>query len=97
MADSAHTRGLYSEGNAPKSVFCHLLQHLQEDKSQCSSGFSGQSYLRQFYGNGPLVDQEPEKADARGTDPVFPCSDRACVIEILIFTAQRQYEDGQML
>ena len=23
-ADSAHTRGLYSEGNAPESVICHF-------------------------------------------------------------------------
>ena len=29
MADYTHTHGLYSEGPAPRSVFCHLLQHLQ--------------------------------------------------------------------
>ena len=27
--DCTHTHGLYSDGNAPESVFCHLLQHLQ--------------------------------------------------------------------
>lgn len=29
--DGSHTHGLYSEGTAPASVFCHLLQHLQEN------------------------------------------------------------------
>lgn len=29
--DCTHTHGLYSDGSAPKSVFCHLLQHLQEN------------------------------------------------------------------
>lgn len=29
--DCTHTHGLYSKNNAPKSVFCHLLQHLQEN------------------------------------------------------------------
>ena len=28
--DCTHTHGLYSDGSAPESVFCHLLQHLQE-------------------------------------------------------------------
>ena len=31
--DCAHTHGLYSAGNAPESIFCHLLQHLQENDS----------------------------------------------------------------
>ena len=29
--DCTHTNGLYSDGSAPESVFCHLLQHLQEN------------------------------------------------------------------
>lgn len=29
--DRVHTHGLYSEAAAPKSVFCHLLCHLQEN------------------------------------------------------------------
>ena len=29
--DCTHTHGLYSDGNAPESMFCHLLQHLQEN------------------------------------------------------------------
>jgi len=30
-ADCTHTHGLYSDSDAPESVFCHLLQHLQEN------------------------------------------------------------------
>lgn len=29
--DKTHTHGLYSNKEAPPSVFCHLLQHLQEN------------------------------------------------------------------
>ncbi len=29
--DKTHTHGLYSNAEAPQSVFCHLLQHLQEN------------------------------------------------------------------
>ena len=29
--DCTHTHGLYSNQNVPESVFCHLLQHLQEN------------------------------------------------------------------
>ena len=29
-ADCTHTHGLYSDSSAPESVFCHLLQHLEE-------------------------------------------------------------------
>lgn len=30
-ADCTHTHGLYTDGSAPESVFCHLLQHLKEN------------------------------------------------------------------
>lgn len=30
-ADASHTQGLYSTQAAPKSVFCHLLQHLERN------------------------------------------------------------------
>ena len=30
-ADCTHTHGLYSDSSAPESVFCHLLQHLEEN------------------------------------------------------------------
>lgn len=29
--DGTHTHGLYTDGGAPESVFCHLLQHLREN------------------------------------------------------------------
>lgn len=29
--DCPHTHGLYSDETAPESVFCHLLQHLQQN------------------------------------------------------------------
>lgn len=29
--DRTHTHGLYSQQDAPESIFCHLLQHLQEN------------------------------------------------------------------
>ena len=37
--DCTHTHGLYSDRNAPESVFCHLLQHLQEDEIISSNYF----------------------------------------------------------
>ena len=49
--DRTHTHGLYSNQNAPESVFCHLLQHLQEnDKNilQLLSCESSDIFLRYF-------------------------------------------------
>lgn len=49
--DCTHTHGLYSDQNAPESVFCHLLQHLQEnDKNiiQLLSCESSDIFLRYF-------------------------------------------------
>ena len=49
--DSAHTHGLYSDKNAPESVFCHLLQHLQEDENNILELLSCESsglFLRYF-------------------------------------------------
>ena len=43
--------GLYSDGNAPESVFCHLLQHLQEDENnilELLSCESSEIFLRYF-------------------------------------------------
>ena len=31
--DASHTQGLYSTQAAPKSVFCHLLQHLEKNNN----------------------------------------------------------------
>lgn len=49
--DCTHTHGLYSGQNAPESVFCHLLQHLQEnDKNilELLSCESSEIFLRYF-------------------------------------------------
>lgn len=49
--DCNHTHGLYSDGNAPESVFCHLLQHLQENDSNIIGLLSCESneiFLRFF-------------------------------------------------
>ena len=41
--DCTHTHGLYSDGSAPKSMFCHLLHHLQEDEHHILALLSGES------------------------------------------------------
>ena len=49
--DCTHTHGLYSDKNAPESVFCHLLQHLQEDENnilELLSCESSELFLRYF-------------------------------------------------
>ena len=39
----AHTHGLYSNREAPQSVFCHLLQHLQENDNNILGLLSGEN------------------------------------------------------
>ena len=49
--DCTHTHGLYSDTAAPESVFCHLLQHLQEDENNILALLSCKSsdlFLRYF-------------------------------------------------
>lgn len=49
--DCTHTHGLYSDGSAPESVFCHLLQHLQENDNNILGLLSCESseiFLRCF-------------------------------------------------
>lgn len=49
--DCTHTHGLYSDGSAPDSVFCHLLQHLQENENnilELLSCESSEIFLRYF-------------------------------------------------
>lgn len=41
--DCTHTHGLYSDGGAPESVFCHLLQHLQENDNHIMALLSCES------------------------------------------------------
>ena len=50
-ADSTHTHGLYAGRGAPESVFCHLLQHLQENENNILGLLSSESseiFLRYF-------------------------------------------------
>lgn len=49
--DRTHAHGLYSRENAPKSAFCHLLQHVQENDKNIVSLLSCESsdiFLRYF-------------------------------------------------
>ncbi len=49
--DCTHTHGLYSDASAPESVFCHLLQHLQENDKNILGLLSCESseiFLRYF-------------------------------------------------
>lgn len=49
--DRTHTHGLYSDGNPPDSVFCHLLQHLQKNDKNILALLSCESseiFLRYF-------------------------------------------------
>lgn len=49
--DCTHTHGLYSDGSAPASVFCHLLQHLRENDGNLLGLLSCESnelFLRYF-------------------------------------------------
>lgn len=49
--DCRHTHGLYSDSAAPESVFCHLLQHLQENENNILGLLSCESsdlFLRYF-------------------------------------------------
>ena len=49
--DCTHTHGLYSDNSVPKSVFCHLLQHLEENDNNVLGLLSCESneiFLRYF-------------------------------------------------
>lgn len=50
-ANCTHTHGLYSDKDAPESVFCHLLHHLQENEHNILvllSCESSELFLRYF-------------------------------------------------
>ena len=52
--DCTHTHGLYSNNNVPESVFCHLLQHLQENENnilELLSCESSELFIRYFKDN----------------------------------------------
>ena len=70
-ADSTHTHGLYSDDGAPESVFCHLLQHLQENNNsilELLSCESSELFLRYFKEslNRLLIAQVPDWAKQEG-------------------------------
>lgn len=49
--DCTHTHGLYSDTNAPESVFCHLLHHLQKNDNhilELLSCENNEIFLRYF-------------------------------------------------
>ncbi len=49
--DCSHTHGLYSDNSVPNSVFCHLLQHLEENNNNVLGLLSCESseiFLRYF-------------------------------------------------
>ena len=49
--DCSHTHGLYSDNSVPNSVFCHLLQHLEENHNNVLGLLSCESseiFLRYF-------------------------------------------------
>lgn len=49
--DGRHTHGLYSDNSAPESIFCHLLQHLEENHNNILGLLSCESseiFLRYF-------------------------------------------------
>ncbi len=49
--DTTHSHGLYSDSDAPASIFCHLLQHLQENDRNILALLSCESselFLRYF-------------------------------------------------
>ena len=63
--DCTHTHGLYSDGSAPESVFCHLLQHLQENDKNLLGLLTCESseiFLRYFFRNfisAAVMDAQP--------------------------------------
>lgn len=52
--DKTHKHGIYSNEEAPQSIFCHLLQHLQENDNNILGLLSCESseiFLRYFKGS----------------------------------------------
>lgn len=71
--DCTHTHGLYSDKSAPESVFCHLLQHLQENDKNIIGLLSCESseiFLRYFKDslNGLVQSQFVNQNRKRNTD-----------------------------
>lgn len=72
--DHTHTHGRYSGENAPVSVFCHLLQHLQENDNNILGLLSCESneiFLRYFKNSlNQLVETQLPAADSDHTPDI---------------------------
>ncbi len=71
--DCTHTHGLVSDDGKPESVFCHLLQHLQENDSNILGLLSGESseiFMRYFKDslNGLVYEQFINQPNRKKTD-----------------------------
>lgn len=74
--DKTHTHGLYSREEAPQSVFCHLLQHLQEnDNNILSKGTTFHTVRRK---------QKAGKHNMRCSFPLFFCP-RIYILYFFVF------------
>lgn len=69
--DCTHTHGLYTDGSAPESVFCHLLQHLQENDNNILGLLScegNEIFLRYFKDSlNELIDTQYVKGNRRNS------------------------------
>lgn len=74
-ADCSHTHGLYSKEEAPESVFCHLLQHLQKNEGNILGLLSSESsdiFMRYFKDSlNELIRVQYIRQDERG-DRIVP-------------------------
>lgn len=71
--DCTHTHGLSMDGNTPEPVFCHLLQHLQENDYNILGLLSGESseiFMRYFKDslNGLVYTQFIDRPDRKRTE-----------------------------
>lgn len=74
--DCTHTHGLYSDQNAPESVFCHLMQHLKENDRgilELLSCESSEIFLRYFKNSlNELVQSQFMNQDRKNNQDIPP-------------------------
>lgn len=73
--DCSHTHGLYTDGSAPESVFCHLLQHLRENDNNILGLLSCESseiFLRYFKDSLNELIQVQFVPEKQGKNSVLP-------------------------
>lgn len=73
--DCPHTHGLYSDETAPESVFCHLLQHLQQNHQNILGLLSCESseiFLRYFKDSLNGLVESQLASHNKLTDPHIP-------------------------